>query len=214
MLIFHTLFEYLVKKVLDGSIRNMVNYIMKCGREIYVNFKVWFIGLDTARYGDLVDKTIPVMMDMEDSMRKVEERLDEISDKLLCMEDCLELNESENAWVNEEDKRKQRKSIKQGMRGDFEAGLEAKLRLKHWNPDANRMNENAVNHTARLFCEEFNLCSKDTFASVMRVVPRIFVPDQYLMDALSIIYNNKAQQRRMRSDALRKTEALPFQSMK
>jgi hypothetical protein len=192
----------------------MVNYIMKCGRELYVNFKVWFIGLDTTRYGELVDATIPVMMDMEDSMRDVEERLEKVSDQMMCMEDCLEVDMSLNTWVNEEDMKKQRKMIAKGRRDDFERGLEAKLRMKHWNPDANRMNENAINHTARLICEQYNLGDKDTFASVMRVVPRVLVPDQVMMDALSIIYNTRAQQRRMRSDALRKTEALPYFNMK
>jgi hypothetical protein len=224
MMILDSLFHFLVKKLTDGSIRALVNYLLKCGRELYINFKVWFIGLNTDRYAELVEKVIPVLHDAEDNMRQVEERLEQLSDDMMNPEDCLEIDISQNEWVNEEILKegkvvkelalKQRKKIRTFRRGEFERAIEAQLRLKHWNVDANRMNENAINHSARLLCDSYQLNMMDTFATVMRVVPRVLVPNQNTMDALSIIYNQKSQNLRLRAEALRKSEMLPLAGMK
>jgi len=197
-----SLVGYIAKIKTLNLLKDTLSWFLRNAKQVYVNFKVWIVGMHADHYSEYLASVIPVMRECEDSMDAVVSRVDDLTDKICDMEQCIE-------QVSQKSKKMK---IKDGMRQQFEDALEMRLRLKHWNPDANKVNEAAIMFSSGLICRDLNLIQSESDLCTFRVVPKVFTPDQTTFDAVAVIYNSEGMRRRLATTMRRAQEDNPFRS--
>jgi hypothetical protein len=219
---FGSLCGWILNKMNATKINMFTNFIMKQGKNYWMNFKSWFWGLNCDLHEMLVRKIVPVMPVIDDEFDKLEQRVDAVADAEKLSE-CLELDMSINEefnenWETRDDgsdadvvkslkaKRKQTHKIREFQMGNACRAVEIMLRTKHGVVPGNELNEHALRMSAIEICRQYNINPIDTYILTNKPVVMAMIPDQRQMDAIRVLYNQETSGRRATIEALRNSE--------
>jgi hypothetical protein len=219
---FESLFRWLSKNITFNKISQFHSFVIKQGRNYWMNFKSWFWGLNCDLHEALVRKIVPIMPVVDDEFDRLEARVDAIADaeKLSeCLELDISINEEFNeSWETRDDgtdvdavkslkaKRKQTHKIRKFQMGNACRAVEIMLRTKHGVVPGNELNEHALRMSAIEICRQYNINSVDTYILTNKPVMMAMIPDQRQMDAIRVLYNQETSGRRATIEALRNSE--------